>query len=166
MPQTLTLDLGIKTYVIQDPDGNPAGEIRFNPSDPGLAGRWRKAMDVVERYRKQVDDETAAGKEEAELWPLLMEASDAIKNALDYAFGARVSDVLFGGASAFAMTVDGSMVLENVLKGLSPVIEEALKSSAGNARTRMQKHTAPYQGTTRGLAPGQALPGDPDDAPA
>lgn len=73
-----------------------------------------------------------------------------------HAFGAPVSQVFFGGASAFAMTENGRMLLENVMDGVYPIIETSLKAAAENARTRMADHTAPYQGTARGLAPGQA----------
>lgn len=64
--------------------------------------------------------------------------------------------MFFGGASAFAMTENGRMLLENVMDGVYPIIETSLKAAAENARTRMADHTAPYQGTARGLAPGQA----------
>lgn len=156
MAERVTLDLGVKTYEILDPDGNVTGVIRFNPADPGFAGRWQQAEKKIEEYRQKINDMAAAGTPEIDLWPVLMEASDAVKQAIDFAFGSKVSDVLFGGASAFAFTLDGSMVLENVLNGLAPVIGEAIKSAAAKVKTRMQAHTSPYQGTTKGLAPGQS----------
>ena len=156
MAEQLTLDLGLKTFEILDIDGNVAGTIRFNPADPGFVGRWKQAEEKIQGYQQKITDLAASGTPEIDQWPLLMEASDAIKQAFDYAFGAPVSQVFFGGYSAFALTANGHTVLENVLEGVAPVIEKALKSAAKKAQQRMASHTAPYQGTTKGLAPGQA----------
>lgn len=156
MDEQIVLDLGVKTYEIKDPDGNVTGVVRFNPSDPGFAGRWQQAEAKIEAYNRKITEMNAAGTPEIDQWPMLMEASDAIKQAFDYAFGAPVSQAFFGGASAFAMTQSGRLVIENVLDGVYPIIEKALKSAAKKAQQRMAGHTAPYQGTTKGLAPGQA----------
>lgn len=156
MPEQIVLDLGVKTYEIKDPYGNVTGVVQFNPSDPGFAGRWQQAEAKIESYRQRINEMQASGVPEIDQWPVLMEASDAIKQAFDYAFGAPVSQAFFGGASAFALTANGHAVLENVLEGVAPVIEKALKSAAEKAQQRMAGHTAPYQGTTKGLAPGQA----------
>lgn len=154
----LNIDLGLKTYDILDPDGNITGTIRFNPSDPGFAGRWQQAEKRILEYHKKISENLSTGAPDIDQWETLMEASDAIKNAFDYAFAAPVSQVFFGGNSVFALTTSGHLVLENVLEGVYPVIEDALKEAADKARHRMETHTAPYQGTPRGLAPGQTLP--------
>ena len=156
MAEQITLDLGFKTFEVKDPDGNVAGVVRFNPSDPGFAGRWQQVMQKFEAYRAKINDMAAAGTPEIDQWPVLMEASDAIKQAFDYAFGSPVSQVFFGGASAFALAENGSMVIANVLEALTPIISDSLKAAAQKAQQRMAAHTAPYQGTTKGLAPGQA----------
>ena len=111
MPEQITLDLGVKTYEIKDPDGNVTGVVRFNPSDPGFAGRWQQAMGKIEEYKQKIEELRAAGTPEIDLWPAVMEASDAIKKSFDYAFGAPVSEAFFGGASAFAMTQSGRLVI-------------------------------------------------------
>ena len=53
---------------------------------------------------------------------------------------------------------DGSLVLEHVLTALTPVLESSMKSGLEAVQQRAKTHTAPYQGTNRGLAPGQTLP--------
>ena len=148
MSKSVVIDLGYQTYEIKD---------------PALPGRWQKAEEEIERRRAQIEAETAAGKSEIEIWPLALEASDKIKNAIDYAFGSRVSDVLFGGSSAFAFTVSGKLVLENVLEAITPIIQKAMEIAAKKAQQRMKDRTAPYQGTTKGLAPGQSV--HPAEAP-
>ena len=156
MAEQITLDLGFKTFEVKDPDGNVAGVVRFNPADPGFVGRWQQVMQKVESYRQKIQEMADSDTPEMDRWTVLMEASDAIQRAFDYAFAAPVSQVFFGGASAFAMTSSGRTVLENVLEGVYPVIGEALRSAADKAQTRMKAHTSPYEGTARGLAPGQA----------
>lgn len=134
------------------------GTVRFNPADPGFAGRWQQAEKRIQEYHQKISENLSAGIPDMDQWETLMEANDAIKKAFDYAFAAPVSQVFFGGNSVFALTTSGHLVLENVLEGIYPVIEEALTQAADKARHRMETHTAPYQGTTRGLAPGQPLP--------
>lgn len=163
MSESVVIDLGYQTYEIKAPDGEVVGVIRINPSDPGLAGRWQKAEEEMERCRAQIEAETAAGKSEIEIWPLALEASDKIKNAIDYAFGSKVSDVFFGGNSAFAFTKSGKMVLENVLDAIAPIMQKAMQTAAKKSQRRMEARTAPYQGTTKGLAPGQSV--RPAEAP-
>lgn len=154
----LQIDTGLKTYDILDADGNVTGTVRFNPADPGFAGRWQQAEKRIQEYHQKISENLSAGIPDMDQWETLMEANDAIKKAFDYAFAAPVSQVFFGGNSVFALTTSGHLVLENVLEGIYPVIEEALTQAADKARHRMETHTAPYQGTTRGLAPGQPLP--------
>lgn len=155
----LSIDTGLKTYEILDTEGNLTGTIRFNPADPGFAGRWQQAESKIREYRGKIDQLAASGAPESDQWPLLLEASDAIRQAFDHAFAAPVSQVFFGGNSVFAMTDSGRTVLENVLEGIGPVIGDALQQAADKAKARMEHHTAPYDGTARGLAPGQTLPG-------
>lgn len=159
MEEPITLDLGFKTYEVRDPEGNLAGTVRFNPADPGFAGRWQQAEARIREYRDKIDGLAAAGAPEIDQWPVLMEASDAIQQALDYAFAAPVSRVFFGGNSAFAMTGNGRTVLENVLEGVTPIIGAALQQAAAKAQARLEQHTAPYDGTAKGLAPGQSPTG-------
>lgn len=154
----LQIDTGLKTYDILDADGNVTGTVRFNPADPGFAGRWQQAEKRIQEYHQKISENLSARIPDMDQWETLMEANDAIKKAFDYAFAAPVSQVFFGGNSVFALTTSGHLVLENVLEGIYPVIEEALKQAADKARHRMETHTAPYQGAPRGLAPGQTLP--------
>lgn len=155
MPNQIVLDLGVKTFEIRDPDGTVTGTVRFNPSDPGFAGRWQQAEAKIESYQKRITEMQASGTPEIDQWPVLMEASDAIKQAFDYAFGAPVSQAFFGGASAFAMTQSGRLVIENVLDGVYPIIEKALDIAGSRIKMRMEAHTLPYADAAKGLAPGQ-----------
>ena len=89
---------------------------------------------------------------------VLQEADERIKSCIDYAFGAKVSEAFFGGQSCFGVCGDGATVLEHVLDAMAPVIEESMRAGATAVRSRAKTHTAPYDGTAKGLAPGQKLP--------
>ena len=141
----LKIDLGFKSYDIEDADGNPIGTIRFNPSDPGLAGRWGS----VEAAFSDLGDLK-------ELTPAkAIELDRSVKDRIDYAFGSKVADVVFNGLSCFALCTDGTTVLENVMNALRPVIETELKRSVQAAEKRMTEYTAGYDDPAAGLAPGQ-----------
>ena len=53
MAGLFVLDLGLETFDVQDSEGNVRGTICFNPSDPGLAGRWdavqKRLAELAER---------------------------------------------------------------------------------------------------------------------
>lgn len=150
----LNIDLGLKTYDILDPDGHVTGTVRFNPADPGIAARWKKVQPEVNSLT-----EKAHNAEEDTILDVLQEADERIKSCIDYAFGAEVSQVFFGGQSCFGICGDGATVLEHVLDAMGPILEESMKAGAQEVRRRAKTHTAPYDGTAKGLAPGQVLPG-------
>lgn len=141
----LKIDRGFKSYEIVDADGHPAGTIRFNPADPGLAGRW----DAVVKELEPMKDTAVSITESLEL-------DKRIKEKIDYALGSPVSDVLFGGLSCFAMCEDGQLVFEHILDALTPLIEESQTKAAKAAEERIKQRTDAYEGSAVGLAPGQA----------
>lgn len=141
----LKIDRGIKSYDIVDADGNPAGTIRFNPADPGLAGRWEAVLKELEPLKET--DVTITQT---------LELDKRVKEKIDYALGGKVSEVLFGGLSCFALCEDGKLVFEHILDALEPVINEAQTTAAKAAEERIKQHTEAYDNSTAGLAPGQA----------
>lgn len=151
----LQIDTGLKTYDILDADGNVTGTVRFNPADPGIAARWKSAEPEIQRLAQAAQE--ADGEDDAAL-SLMLDADQKIKSLFDYAFGAKVSEAFFGGQSAFGICENGSLVLEHVLTALTPVLESSMKSGLEAVQQRAKTHTAPYQNTTRGLAPGQTQP--------
>lgn len=148
----LQIDTGLKTYDILDTDGNVTGTVRFNPADPGIAARWKSAEPEIQQLAQAAQQ---SDQDEDATVALLMEADQKIKSLFDYAFGAKVSQAFFGGQSAFGICDDGALVLEHVINALAPVLESSMKSGMEAVQQRAKSHTAPYQGTARGLAPGQ-----------
>lgn len=140
----LKIDRGFKSYDVVDPDGTLAGTIRINLADLGLAGRWEAVLHELE----QVDTTNITIADALEL-------DKRVKEKIDYALGSPVSGVLFGGLSCFSVCEDGKLVLEHILDALAPLMEDAQKSVAKAAEERIKQHTAAYEGSAAGLAPGQ-----------
>lgn len=141
----ITVDYGLRTYELCDPEGNLLGELRFNPSDPGFAGRWEALEAKAEEFAKSPPQDV----------PALMEFDKALKRLLDEAFAAPVSAALFQGLSCFALCPDGSFVLEHIMDALKPVVQESMEQAVKASERRMARHTAAYEGADAGLAPGQ-----------
>ena len=106
----LKIDRGVKSYDVKDADGTLLGTVRLNLADAGMMGRFEEA-------RRQIDNMIQdAG---ADATPDTLIAVDkAIKEQLDYAFGASVSPIFFGGLSSMALCEDGELVLEKVMDAL------------------------------------------------
>lgn len=143
----LKIDLGLRAYEICDADENVIGVIRFNPADMGFVSRWQEFQSCAETLGKTPPTT-----------PQELANKDAeMKALLDKTFAAPVSDVLFQGLSCFALCVDGRFVLENVLEALVPEIRDSISAAHKESEKRIAKHTAPYEDSTAGLAPGQAV---------
>ena len=141
----IRIDIGFKTYDIKDADGTLLGTIRFNPGDVGMVGRAKEASaklsDIAAQYR------------EGDGVDALLGAEQAVRDTIDEVFASPVSDVFFGGISPLTPCEDGRIMAEAVLDSMMPVIEEGVKASAD----RVKRHTSDYQGTDKGLAPGQKV---------
>lgn len=142
----LKIDLGLRTYEICDADENVIGAIRFNPADMGFVSRWQEFQTCAEALEHN-PPKTPADLEKKDV---------DMKALLDKTFAAPVSDVLFQGLSCFALCVDGRFVLENVLEAIVPEVRDAIAAAQKEAEKRISKHTAAYEGSTAGLAPGQS----------
>lgn len=142
----ITLDRGFRSYELVDTDGNQLGILRFNPSDPGFAGRWQALADQGQKLAVHPPQDPAG----------LDQADRVLKKLLDDLFAAPVSEVLFGGLSCFALCRDGVFVFEHVIEAVQPVILEALESASKATEARITARTAKYEHSAEGLAPGQA----------
>ena len=81
----------------------------------------------------------------------------AIKEQLDYAFGAEVSPVFFGGMSSLALCEDGELVLEKVMEAVVPIFEDATGKAVAASNARKAQRLEKYRDKRVGLAPGQQI---------
>lgn len=142
----LKIDLGFRTFDIEDAEGNAIGTIRFNPSDIGFVARWQAFQD---RAAKLTDEPPRTPRD-------MKQADEELKALLDKVFAAPCSDVLLQGLSCFALCEDGRFVLTNVVEALVPEIKDAIVKAQKASEERMEKYTAAYEGSNFGLAPGQS----------
>ena len=146
----LRINQGVKRYEVKDPDGELLGIVRFNPADFGMTARVDEAKKTLAELVESIPDDAAE--------EILGEIDRKVKAQFDYIFGSSVSEVFFSGVSSLAVCEDGSLVLENVMEAVAPIIAEAQKAAAQASNRRVEKHTAAYQGSNKGLAPWQTLP--------
>ena len=157
--ERISIDVGLKTYEVCDADGNVLGTVTINPSDMGMVGRAPEAMEniqaLAEKAKKVETD--IKNSNEMDAAKTIAEIDRSIKEQIDYIFGSSVSDVLFGGVSCLTTCDNGSMVLENVLNALEPIIKVSRETANANRQKRIAAHTAKYAGHSAGLAPGQRV---------
>lgn len=145
----IRIDRGYKSYDVTDADGTVLGAVRLNLADAGLMGRFEEARRKIEAM---VQD---AG---VDANPDTMIAVDkAIKEQLDYAFGAEVSPVFFGGMSSLALCEDGELVLEKVMEAVVPIFEDATGKAVAASNARKAQRLEKYRDKRVGLAPGQQI---------
>ena len=137
----ISIDSNVQTVEIER-NGEEAGEIAFSLSDPTLLSRLRTAAKKAE----QIQAESKLGKTE-DLDTALDEAERIdreIRELIDWAFGAKVSDVAFGDSWCF-VTSGGVSALEQFLSGVIPFIEQAFSGEVEAAKARQDKYLAKYR---------------------
>ena len=126
----IRIDRGYKSYDVTDADGTVLGTVRLNLADAGLMGRFEEARRKIEAM---VQD---AG---VDANPDTMIAVDkAIKEQLDYAFGAEVSP-------------------EKVMEAVIPIFEDATGKAVAASNARKAQRLEKYRDKRVGLAPGQQI---------
>jgi len=137
----LNIDTGVKTIDIYR-NGEQVGVVKFSLSDPALLKRLREVSTKSEEIQKnsrldamtdldeQLDEATRIDKE--------------MRDLLDWAFAAPVSDVVFGNSFCFT-TSGGVTALEQFLAGVTPLIEDAFKTEVQAADERRKKYLDKYR---------------------
>ena len=137
----ISIDTGVKTIEIIR-NGEHVGDVKFSMSDPALLNRLR----IVQTKAKEIE----AGSRLAEIEDLeesLDEASridKEIRDLLDWAFAAPVSDVVFEDSYSFTSS-NGVTALEQFLDGVMPCIGECFAAETEAAKQRQDKYLAKYR---------------------
>ena len=103
----IQFDNGVRTYRVG------GGELKFNPSDPNLYGRFLKAMDQLSHLEAKEGIEG-------------LEALDRqVKATLQTVFGPENDlEPVFGGVNLLAVGENGHRLLENFVSALEPILRE------------------------------------------
>ena len=137
----LSIDTGVRSIDIIR-NGEKAGEVKFSLSDPALLKRLRdvsaKAEEIQQSSTLGETDDIDAQLEEA------VRIDKEMRDLLDWAFAASVSDVVFGDSFCFT-TSGGVTAMEQFLAGVMPLVEEAFKAEVSAAKERQDKYLSKYR---------------------
>lgn len=122
--------------------------IRINTADFGILDRAEKAQaKLAELQEKAEKIQNIDGTNEPK-YSVLGEIDKAIREQIDYVFGAEVSTPAFGSAYCFSLC-DGVPMFENFINALLPVIEADCKAEAEKAKSNISKYTNQAQKLTK-----------------
>lgn len=147
MAERITLKKGLEPLEIYFEDADEAVTIYFNPSDSDLPKRLLEAQKIIEEKSKDIKpfelDENGTPDAESCI-EYFNETNAAICNAIDYAFGNKISDKLFLHCGPFTI-IDGEYFILQFLEQITPVLEEKIKADRGKASEKMNKYLAKYK---------------------
>ena len=141
----LDLSLDFETFPIRFVDLNETVEIKFNPKDADLALRFGEMRDRIAELLKTIDDfkmdangQTAAANAEK-----LKTVRAAVCDAIDHAFGNKISDKLFSHCSPFAVC-GGELFVVQFMHKIVPQIEKRIKEETVALGAAAKKYTDKY----------------------
>lgn len=136
--QEISFNTGIKTYSL----GGKV-EVSFNPTDANTLKRFYKAFDALDKQQDALKEKRAEAND-PEAWFELAESTDKEMRALlDDAFGAPISDPLFGDLNVYALA-DGLPVWANLMFAVLEKLEAEAKAEKKLTNPRMDKFIKKY----------------------
>ncbi|MBQ6359037.1 MAG: hypothetical protein IJI97_08845 [Clostridia bacterium] len=137
----INIETGVESIDVTR-NGEIVGQIKFSTSDPALLRRLRevqtKADDLMKDSKLDSSDDLDAQLDEAD------RLDKEMRSLLDWAFGAPVSDMVFGDSYCFT-TSGGVTGMEQFLAGVTPYIEAAFKREVAAAETHRKKYLDKYK---------------------
>lgn len=137
----INIETGVESIDVTR-NGEIVGQIKFSTSDPALLRRLRevqtKADDLMKDSKLDSSDDLDAQLDEAD------RLDKEMRSLLDWAFGAPVSDMVFGDSYCFT-TSGGVTGMEQFLAGVTPYIEAAFKREVAAADKRRKKYLDKYK---------------------
>lgn len=139
--QSLNFKTPLKTYAINN-DENTV--IKINTTDYSLVERLNKLIErteeLVQKYKNM--------KPEDVTFEIFLDVDKEIRKEIDYVLGAGVSQGAFGDVNCLSICDDGSMIFENFLNCVVPVIVSDIE----NAHAQQSKHIEKYLNQAKRLA--------------
>ena len=149
---SIKIATGIKTYDVEDQNGNVRGQIKFNPSDINFIKRLTEMEDKLDEYMSkysELNNEVVSSPESDDVESEAMKALAALdfydrqaKRVINETFDdEHLSDVIFGSESCFNI-LNGETFVERFLDGVIPVIKADVEKAAKNINDKVSKYTA------------------------
>nr|WP_294665335.1 hypothetical protein [uncultured Ruminococcus sp.] len=132
--QSLNFKTPLKTYAIND-DENAV--IKINTTDFGLIDRLKN---LVERTGKIADKYKAMSEDKLNI-DVFIDFDKDIRKEIDYVLGEGVSQSAFGDVNCLSICDDGSMIFENFLNCVVPVILDDVQTAVANRSKHIEKYT-------------------------
>lgn len=146
MANKIVLDSGLETFEIYFKDRDESTEISFNPSDSDLPKRLFEAQKTIEEKAKEVKefdlDENGIPDTE-ECIEHFNDVNRIVYDAVDYAFGNKISDKVFRHCSPFAI-VGGEYYILHFFNRVAPLLQEIIAKNQKAASANANKHLAKY----------------------
>lgn len=138
----IKLSTGLKTYEIEDENGNLRGTISFNPSDFGLVTRAKELVENVNNILNSLAD-VEDGEVSEDFVIEEMKRIDAdIKAQINMLFDdENTSNVVFGNQLVFN-TLNGVTFVERFLDVFIPIIEKEVKAEMKKSANKIEKYTS------------------------
>lgn len=133
---------GLKTYSIIDQDDNVLGTVRFNPSDTDIV---EKVNGLVE-YINTLPDKKPNTTEE--FTTLQCECKEKMKMV----FGEGINPIL-DIMGLFSILDTGEMYIENVISGISAIVESETKARIDKVSKRVNQYVQKYRVNQSGYLP-------------
>jgi hypothetical protein len=132
--QSLNFKTPLKTYAINN-DENTV--IKINTTDFGLIDRLKN---LVERAGKIADKYKTMSEDKLNI-DVFIDFDKDIRKEIDYVLGEGVSQSAFGDVNCLSICDDGSMIFENFLNCVVPVILDDVQTAVANRSKHIEKYT-------------------------
>lgn len=126
-----------KTFCLNDDENNV---IRINTADLGILDRAEQAYQKLEKLQKEAEQVQNLENSNDNEYAILGEIDKAIREQINYVFGADVSTPAFGTAYCFSF-VDGVPMFEHFINALMPEIEKDCGIEAKKMQANIGKYT-------------------------
>lgn len=133
--QKISINSRLKTYDIQNQDGEVIGQFTFNPFDNGIISRHEKVVAELEKNTKK-DLKGLDG---------FIELEDSIKEQIDYLFNASVSETFFNIMSPLSMMPGGKTFAEEVIAELMNIVKKERIEADLLSKKKMDSYLKDYE---------------------
>lgn len=140
--QSLNFKTPLKTYAINN-DENAV--IKINTTDFGLIDRLKN---LVERTGKIADKYKTMSEDKLNI-DVFIDFDKDIRKEIDYVLGEGVSQSAFCDVNCLSICDDGSMIFENFLNCVVPVILDDVQTAVANRSKHIEKYTNQAKRLTR-----------------
>lgn len=137
---SIKIETGLKTYDIEDENGNIRGQITINPKDMSFFGKALKMRDTILHYMDNLDVNDST-KTEQQIIDIFDNTDKIIKEEIDKLFGEGTSIIIFGQQSSLS-TINGVTFVERFLSAFMPIIQEEFKQEIQNSSARIDKYVS------------------------